>query len=351
MKAAGFFAMGRLALAIGASVLGSTPRNHPIRVAERLCLTEFETVVLAEGFKPTGAAVSYVEDKRPALVLWSPEAVAILRTRSDWNRGLESAVMIPLPPGLTPQSVGIAPPPNDLAHQGLALEVVDAGSSSIRRFAVADGVELAGSRAIAPGTDASLRGEHGWIVGARTFPSTDDEYAEAEIVLARPFLDGGDTSLPAWSGRDWSGAYQDPARGLLRMRRGYPSGVIATETTYPFVVALIGSDGHKIWSYAASHDSLRRLLSEPDLEYVIATPAISLDRGALQTFVALRSGRRIAAIHVASGPTRFRYVPPSFSFLASLPNSSVLFGARALEPYEIVSYLWAWTPDWQACGA
>ena len=326
-------------LALGpASGYGQSEDRSP-----ELCLQQVYESTLGD-FEPIGLSTFDGPDANPAITMWSRVSLRVLGL-SPVEPTVASTFRAVLP-----EAVPLAAALTDWNADTAVVELFDAVGESVWTMQLPSGV-TAKSPAPADASRASgaLRTKAGWIRSHRPTVARADT---SVIVLAgsgRPVPLGEDAGLRAAAPKTGETSPRRIDR-VLHMRPGTGGGVLVTEAAFPFTTLAYTRLGVETWRVSPEPDELRDLLEETDLRYVIATPAISVDDAALNTFVALRSGRRISALRFPGGASaRYRDLPSGFAFLGALPAHRLLVATRRAAPYALVLFRWRWTDQRQSC--
>lgn len=324
------------ALGHGTPVQASlTPSSH-----SRLCLYEVLKTDLPIDFTPMGLTVTEDIDPHPGITLWSRSSVLVLGL-SPREPAIWFAAQADLP-SLDPLTVTLT----EWSNQNPVVELFDAQGEAIRTF---DLVTALSSRRTAPlgaaSASGAIRRSSGWIHAHRITPVAD---GPPPIVIVRP----GDSSWLAHA--DYSTVPSSElrtAKNTLHIRTGPSAGYLVKEAAPPFATVAFTPTGDQLWRTYPDPSKLTQLLHESDLAYIVATPAITLDGAVLNTYVALRSGRRVSALRLSRATSpRYREIPYNLSFLAVLPKHRLLIGHRSSAPYAVLLFSWRWASPRQQCS-
>lgn len=206
------------------------------------------------------------------------------------------------------------------------------------------------SEALAEGATGAgvMRNEMGWMYAQRVV----DPFADTSAIVLVGSNSAGPVQDPGVSSPLPAALKMSPRRidRILHVRQGSEDGALVTEAAFPFTTVEFTPDGIETSRAAPRPDELRDQLGEPDLRYVIATPSLMLDGAALNTFIALRSGRRVSALRLPdSRSVRYREIPGDLSFLGMLRSNRLLVATRSGRPYRLVLFRWRWTDQRQSC--
>lgn len=318
----------------------------------QLCLQQVHESLLPD-FEPIGLSVDEAPGSDPAITMWSRKSLLVIRL-SAVEPTIKSTVLAALS--------GEGPLGASLTHWNGAAPVVElfAGSTgAVRAMDLASGEvvesqvrfssrgQSAESVGVASGLGV-LRTEVGWVRAQRVTDPTADTSA---IVLSGPRLaqQGGDPPLSAPS----LATEKVPPRRIdriLHVRGGVKDEALVIEAAFPFTVVEFTLDGIEKWRVSPAPDELRDRLGETDLRYVIATPAIKVGHAVLNTFMALRSGRRVSALWLPNAASpRYREIPGDLSILGAFPSHRLLVATRSGRPYRLILFRWRWTDQSQSC--
>jgi len=230
-------------------------------------------------------------------------------------------------------------------REGPVVEALDADTGDIWTINIATG-ETATRRAIpgARAASAAVRGVSGWVQAHKV------ELAEADTSAIVIFGARGRGTERSVTGEVATEAIGRRIDRLLHLRLDGERRFLVQEAGFPFATIRFSGEGTEAWRGLPKPEEIRDLLGEDDLRYVIATPAVSLGNAVLSTFVALRSGRRIAAIRQTNeAPVRYREISGDLAFLGSFPKHRLLVGTRSGQPYELVVFSWRWIDQREPC--
>ena len=326
-------------LALGhASGFGQSVDRFP-----ELCLQQVQESTL-RGFEPIGLSTFDGPDANPAITMWSRVSLRVLGLSP-----VEPAVASTFRAAL-PEAVPLAAAITDWNADTAVVELFDAAGESIWTIRLPSGATAkTPAPAAALRASGALRTREGWVRAHRATAARADT---AAIVLAgsgRPDPSGEFALLRAAApGTEETGRRRIDR--VLHMRPDAGGGVLVTEAAFPFTTIAYTRRGIETWRASPAPDELRDLLGETDLRYVIATPAIAVDNATLNTFVALRSGRRISALRFPGDVSaRYRDLPSGLAFLGALPAHRLLVATRSGEPYTLVLFRWRWTDQRHSC--
>ena len=318
----------------------------------QLCLQHVHESHLPD-FEPVGLSTDEASGSDPSITMWSRTELLVIGlsaaepTIKSTFRAALSGVQ-PLGAALTRW--------NDATP---VVELLDASKGTVRMMELAfgevpetrspliDGGPSAGSAGAALALGV-LRTETGWLYAQR---ATDPIADTSTIVLfgSNSARSGRDRALLATR----SGTATVPSRRIdriLHVRPGIEYGALVTEAAFPFTVIEFKSDGIEMWRASPAPDDLRDQLGETDLRYVIATPAIKVGHAVLNTFTALRSGRRVSALWLPNATSpRYRKIPGHLSFLGGFPSHRLLLATQSGQPYRLILFRWHWTDQSQSC--
>ena len=331
-----FFYLG--SLLAGPGLRGEAAHAQSASDPARLCLDPVYERNLPD-FEPLGLRVSGEPD--PAITTWSRSSVLVMRV-SPSMPGVESMVDVPVPEGVDPLGASLTAW-NDGEP---VVELLDAQTGAVWTVSSATGkATRAGNPGAATPVSAVMRVGSGWVYAERIVDPGPDTVA---IVIRqhgdRRHLERG---APA---DDTPGSHRTVDR-MLHLRPDAAGNVLVKEASFPFTTIAFTSAGLELRRDAPRPDDLRDLLGESDLRYIVATPAIAVDEAVLNTFVALRSGRRITALRLPGQPVhRYREVPGDLAFLGALPTHRLLVGTRDGEHHKLLQlYRWRWIDQRRSC--
>lgn len=310
----------------------------PFHRDKRLCLEQVHEGALPN-FEPVGLATTETVGLDPAITMWSRTEVLALRL-SPSGETVKSFIRRAIP-DTDPLSASLT----RWDDEGVVIEALDAHRGHLRIINMATGDVGEGSGTL-PGVasaSAALRQVSGWVQAHKL------ERADADTMAITVFgvqSDGPpavyDQVAPEPSGRRID--------RLLHMRPDNLGGVLVQEGGFPFATIAFDKSRAETWRALPDPADIRDLLRESDLRYVVATPAIALDDAVLNTFVAVRSGVRIATIRRRDRTVRYREIPGSLAFLGSFPAHQLLVGTRSGQPYELVIFQWRWIDRREPCA-
>lgn len=303
---------------------------------ERLCLKQVREGALPN-FEPMGLATSEILGLEPAVTMWSRSAVLVVGF-SPTGEIVKSFALHAIP-DIDPLSVALT----RWDEKGAVVETLDAHRGRIRIINmttgdVSDGGTLPGIAT----ASAALRQVSGWLQAHKV------EQAEADTMAVLLFR-AEPGSPPAVGDELASEPSGRRIERLLHMRPDHLGGLLVQEAGFPFATIAFDENGTEAWRALPVPKDIRALLGESDLRYVVATPAIALDDAVLNTFVAVRSGLRVAAIRERDGTARYREIPRSLALLGSFPEHRLLVGTRSGQPYELVIFRWRWIDRRERC--
>ena len=304
----------------------------------RLCLWQVHQMPLPN-FEPVGLTTTEAIGSGVAVTMWSGSGFFVAQL-STTGETIESLLQSVVPP-FNSLSAALT----SWGREGPVVEALDADTGDIRIINMATG-KTATRRAIPGATAASaaLREVSGWVRAHKV------ELAEADtsaIVIFGARARGTEGSV---TGEVVTEALGRRIDRLLHLRLDGERRFLVQEAGFPFATIRFSGEGAETWRGLPKPEEIRDLLGEDDLRYVIATPAMSLDNAVLSTFVALRSGRRIAAIRQPNeASVRYREIPADLAFLGSFPTHRLLVGTRSGQPYELVVFSWRWIDQREPC--
>ena len=335
----------RVAVALASFILLSPAFGHGIaaqRPADgdaRLCLSEVLTTELPTGFVPMGLTATEGLGSDPAITLWSKSSVLVIGLSSS-EQTVRHVAQAELP---TPEPIAVAlaawsdqTPVVELfdVEEG-AVWTLDTGTMTATRSAASSG---------ATSVSGAIRQPSGWVRAYRRRQPSDGPPA---ITIALP---GVRSAFGNPSQRTTVSRKPRSIDETLHVRPGPDGGFLVKEAGFPFATVAFTREGDLKWHSYPLPRELRELLDESDLRYVFATPAVDLDGAVLNTYVALRSGRRVSAVKLSDqASVRYRLIPSEHSFLAVLPEHRLLVGTRRTVPYMLSFFEWRWTSQRKRC--
>ena len=305
----------------------------------RLCLSEVLTTELPTGFVPMGLTATEDLGSDPAVTLWSRSSVLVIGM-SPGEGTVRHIAQADLPTA-EPVAVALAawrdqmPIVELFDVQGGAVWTLDIGTMTATRGAAST------SAASASG---AIRQPSGWVRAYRR-GQPGDSLSRITIVPpgARPAVENSN---------DHTTVSRKPRSidETLHVRPGPDGGFLVKEAAFPFATVAFTREGDLKWHSYPVPRELRETLGESDLRYVFATPAVNLDGAVLNTYVALRSGRRVSAVKSSDQmAARYRLIPSEHSFLAVLPEHRLLVGTRRSVPYMLSLFEWRRISQRQRC--
>lgn len=229
--------------------------------------------------------------------------------------------------------------------QGPVVELFDVQGGAVWTLDISTMTAARGAASsIATSASGAIRQRSGWVRAYRRRQPVD---GPSHITIRLP------DARPAFDNSHHRTTVARKPRSIdetLHVRPGPDSGFLVKEAAFPFATVAFTREGNlKSYSYPVPRE-LRELLDESDLRYVFATPAVDLDGAVLNTYVALRSGRRVSAVKLSDqAATRYRLIPSEHSFLAVLPEHRLLVGTRRSVPYILSLFEWRWISQRQRC--
>lgn len=310
---------------------------HAQGMAPQLCLHQVSESSLP-AFEPMGLSVFDDAVSGPSITMWSRTELLVMQLSS----GAEAKHIARAPlPSRDPLAVAVV----RLDVGGAIADIFDARSGTIWTMNLASGrvidSHLSASASLASGAAYSTSG---WV---RAHRSLDPTTRTSSVILAIPPAKELPVRIPARVGE------ATPPSGLdrsLHVRPDNRGGFLVQDARFPFLTTRFTRDGIEAWRGVPQPQDLRDRLEEADLRYVIATPALALDGAILNTFVALRSGRRVSALRFSTDhDIRYRTLPSEMAFLGVLPKSRQLIATRSDRPYRMVVFDWRWVDQRQRC--
>ena len=300
-----------------------------------LCLRQVYEGPLPD-FEPIGLTTSNALGANPMFAMWSDSTLLVAQLSSTGET--VTSLVQRTTPNLNPLSVALT----NWGVEGPTVEVLGADDGRTWTIDMSTGEVIEGTAIVgAPTASAALRRATGWVQ-AHKLELTDADLSS--VVLTGAHLGGlhrADLSAKP------SGRYMDR---LLHLRSDNRRGLMVQEAGFPFATIGYADDGIETWRILPEPDAIRGWLDENDLRYVIATPAVPLDDAVLNTFVALRSGRRIAAIRQhPDAAVRYREIPRDLAFLGSFATPQLLVATRSGQPYRLVIFSWRWVDRRERC--
>ena len=309
---------------------------------EQLCLRQLHESSL-EGFHPVGLSVSDDITPDPTIVMWSSGELLVVRVT-----GMEAQVRFPIradtPAGVEPLAIAIT----SWNGRGPVVEMLDARDGAVWTVDVVAGeaTRTTVERGAASASGAA-RDRTGWVHAQKVVDLPAD--TSGIMLFGRGLRIGSRMDGPS------SPTVTAKRRidRLLHVRTGHLGGFLIQEAGFPFTTIYFKDGGQEAWRVVPHPDELRRQLGESDLRYVIATPAIAVDSAVLNTFVALRSGRRIAALRSPNWPSvTYRMNPDGLAFLGAMPSHRLVVGTRLRtgQAYTLNVFRWHWIDQGQSCS-
>lgn len=309
----------------------------PFHRDEWLCLEQVHEGALPN-FEPVGLATTETVGLDPTITMWSRAEVLVLRL-SPLGETVKSFIRRAIP-DTDPLSASLT----RWDDEGVVVEALDTHRGHLRiiNMTTGDVGEGGGTLPGVASASAALRQVSGWVQAHKL------ERADADTMAITVFgvqSDGPpavyDQLAPEPSSRRID--------RLLHIRPDNLGGVLVQEGGFPFATIAFDKSRAEMWRALPEPADIRDLLRESDLRYVVATPAIALEDAVLNTFVAVRSGVRIAAIRRRDRTVRYREIPWSLALLGSFPAHQLLVGTRSGQPYELVIFRWRWLDRRELC--
>ncbi len=304
----------------------------------RLCLSQLGESPLPADFEFIGLSASEEVGTDPVITMWSRSDVLVEKLSSDAVTG--TVARIPLT-NVTPLSAALVA----WDERAPIVELFDPRNRTIWTVTGTDG-ELART-ATPPGAVAAsgaIRAGSGWVWAQKTLDPVAD--TSSILISAVGRLDASHQPITPL-------LLDEPQRGidrLLHLRPAGNGGYLVQQAGFPFETIRFTDAGDETWRIRPAPEELRAALGETDLLYVIATPALDLSDAVLTTFVAVRSGRRIASLTAGRGKSiRYRPIPDGLAFLAVLPRHELLIGVRTTSYSRLVFLHWRWIDQHQRC--
>ena len=324
------------------TVLPPTDRTDQAVVAQygisrHLCLERVHETPISD-LDPIALSTSEGEGMPPTVTMWSRRTLLVIRLSPDAST-VESTFRGSLPTG-NPLAAAVVGWPGGAP----AAEVLDGVNGTVWSvdLAAARAPEAEGSVAGPPPAGA-MRTAVGWVRVVRTPDASGDSSA---IVL----LGGGLANRAVGPGTPaTAGAGQRNIDQVIHVRPGARSAILVTEAAFPFTTVAFTPEGLEIWRASPSPQELRGRLDEVDLRYVVATPGVDVNGAVLNTFVGLRSLRRLSALRLPDGTVRYEEIPGGLAFLGSFPRHRLLVATRSGDPYRLLLFRWRWTDRRQSC--
>ena len=305
-----------------------------------LCIQQVYESPLAD-FEPVGLSTSEDVGPDPAITMWSRTDLLVVRV-SPREPAVKSTFRAPLP-GVEPIAAALT----DWSDGKPIVELLDAPGEGIwtMEFATGETTQVAVAAGAASASGATRTGK-GWVRAHRVPIRRADT---SSIVLVGPGR--GDPTIELMLPKLVNVAQRRIDR-ILHVRPGYDGGVLLGEAAFPFTTIAFAPDGSETWRASPQPDEMRDLLGESDLRYVVASPAIALDDAVLNTFLAIRSGRRASALRLRNGASvRYRLIANNLAFLGTFPKHRLLVSTRSGQPYQLVIFRWRWIGQRESCAA
>lgn len=330
--------MGLLLLLLPFSQI--TPLPHLFSATRQLCLEEILRMPLSD-FEPIGLSASEPLGSLLAITMWSRSQLLVIRVSPDGRKVIRTTR------AELPQLNLASATVTGLDSDRPVVELFDARSREVRTMTLAARVSTtARETTVAASTVAALRGPQGWIQAHKSFDTLVDS---AIVVVARSEV-STDVAPSISKDSDPTSAARRRIDEILHIRSGSNGELLVQEASFPFSTISFTEALVETRRTLPEPDRLRDALAESDLRYVIATPALAVDSAVLNTFVALRSGRRISALRFRDGISiRYRSIPNDLAFLASVPTQKLLISTRSGQPYELVVFKWRWIDQRAGC--
>ena len=303
----------------------------------RLCLQKLREIPLPN-VEPVGLS-TFGGPRDPTITIWSRSALIVFRMWPGEAR-VRSVVQVALP-----DMDVLAAATTDWQQGGPFVELIDPQLEAVWSWDLAT-KQMTKSMAL-PSVGSAfgvLRGSSDWVLAHEIMLPLEDT---SGIVISRL---GQHIPLDQSTGPETTGDTGRRLDQILHMRPDNQQGYLITKAAFPFSVVRFTPAGDEVWRTAAHPDSLREVLQESDLRYVFATPAIAIDDATFNTFVALRSGRRVSALMLADRTSvRYHAIPNDVAFLGTMPGQRVLLATRRGQPNELVLFGWRWIGQRESC--
>jgi hypothetical protein len=198
---------------------------------------------------------------------------------------------------------------------------------------------IIGERILGPWADSMIlqtaaRLPSGWLASAQD--------SHRNLFLMPESDDGGGTVLRSFRYADFARSLPDT---FVRISAGvtrWGDRIVASLWWNPYETLVMDTKGEVQQRFMPSPEGLvPQGISDSSL--FLALPALPLDRGFLQTYVDLRSDRRILVLFDSDGSERRRTtLTVPIGYVASLPASKQLLAIRRVVGTEVVVYEWQW---------
>lgn len=209
-------------------------------------------------------------------------------------------------------------PASATARRG-AIDVLDAGSSSVLRF-----------------DESSFELLEQIPVGSRGSIESAAPVAEGWLVAVRDDLGNTSVAVAALADGKYEVSEVIDVPFASHVRPTEEDGILITAVLPPFSVLRVRSTG-EVEEFQSVADRF------PIDQYDMSLPAVPLDRGYLQMLSDTRSDQRAMILYSTTGDIiRTTTLEVAIGFVSSDPSSQLLFGARQLGVQELVSYSWSW---------
>ncbi len=299
-----------------------------------LCLERVYETPVAD-LEPIALSTSEAEAVPPTVTMWSHTTLVVIRVSPEVPT-VESTFRVTLPTR-NPLAAAV------VGWQGGAptIEVLDAANGTVWNLGYPD-LRHVDQIMQGPPPAGAMRTAKGWVQAVRTADASGDSLA---IGLVGAGLDDQAVEGSPAVAR----ARQRNIDQIMHVRPGAHGAVLVTEAAFPFTTVAFTPEGVEFWRASPSPQELRDRLGEVDLRYVVATPGVDVDGGVLNTYVGLRSLRRLSALRLHDGTVRYEEIPGDLAFLGSFPRHRLLVATRNGHPYKLVLFRWRWTDQRQSC--
>ena len=333
LLALAFVVLALPAPAFANAVADTSRQDH----AGHLCLRPVLEIPIPS-LQPIALSTSEARGMPPTVTVWSYTSLMVIRLSPD-EPTIDSTYQASLP---TPNPLAAAVV--GWEDEGPIVEVLDATTGSVWTVEIS-GRNTTRAEESARGAPPSgaTRMDEGWVRALRTESSVGDSLT---IVMAGAGLARNGVA-PSAQGNTTT--HRRNINDVIHVRPGARSTVLVTEATFPFTLVRFALDGRQIRHASPVPRELRDRLNEGDLRYVIATPGVDVDGAVLNSFVGLRSLRRITALRFSDGTVRYQEIPSDLAFLGSLRRHQLLVATRSGDPHRIALFRWRWTDQRQSC--
>ena len=283
----------------------------------QLCLQQVHESPLPD-FEPLGLSVAEASGPYPTITMWSRTGVLVMRL-SPVAPAIESTFSVALP-GMAASAAALT----GWRDGRPVVEFIDPLTDTVREVVFPAGETVGERTTIARGPKwmeaalsvGAMRTGRGWSRAQRVADPLADTSAIFFGGSNHP-APASDLAAPA-AAADAPGAPRRRIDQILHVRPSVQEGALVTEAAFPFTTVGFTLEGIETWRVSPQPDELRTQVGEVDLRYVIATPAIAVGEAVLNTFIALRSGRRVSALWIpGSGSAKYREIPGDLAFLGA----------------------------------